>query len=152
MKMSAPRPVVAARALLRPLMRLTAARHGDDVDEGAEKRAEDQDVEVDLVAHHGERAFKRAHQDVAVHADRINEGTRQNAQNEGGENLLRNERKSNGHDRRDDRKPSGVKRFHENRCPLVFVRQDPLSRSPAARMRLSLTARRQLMPLFVIGL
>mgnify|MGYP000143547509 CR=1 FL=1 len=103
---------------------LRAARHGDHVDERAEKRAKDQDVEVHLVAHGRERALERSHEDVPVGADRVDERAREDADQKRRQHFLRRERKRNGHDRRNDGKPTGFVGLH---CCIPLVREDAKS-------------------------
>ena len=99
---------------------LRAARHGDHVNERAQERAEDQDVEVHLVAHGRERALERSHEDVPVGADRVDERPREDADQKRREHFLRRERKRNGHDRRNDGKPTGFVGLH---CCIPLVRE-----------------------------
>ena len=91
---------------------LRAARHGDHVDQSAQHRAEDEDVEVDLVPHGREGALERPHEDVSVGTDRVDQGARENADQQRREHFLCEKRKDDGDDRGNDREPPGGKGFH----------------------------------------
>ena len=79
-----------------------AARHRNDVNQGAQKRAEDEDVEVELFRHHLEGEFRRTHHNIGTGTAGINKGTRKNPHQQGREHFLRDEGKSDSHDGRNN--------------------------------------------------
>ncbi len=89
----------------------------------AQQKAEQQNVNVDTGQGGVEQSVHRAHQRVETRHGGVDDGARQNADEQRGNNLFRDESQYDGKDRRQQRQPTGIDYVHVNIPFYAFWRK-----------------------------
>ena len=104
---------LAVESLFGPVRySVLATGESDDLHNGTQHPHNQNQSDVYLIGHHGKGVLHGIHNQIATHSCRVNQRTRQDAQNKGDNNFLRNQCEGNGENRGNNGQPANIYRFH----------------------------------------